>query len=224
MTSSDTGLVGRLMELPIFEAEWVLWLLFALSLLSVAVMLERAWFYRSHAVDADALRARLSQLLSQGDMAAASRFLQGYDSLETNTVLFGLREHHMGADSVQDLVEGATATETERYQARLGFLATVGSNAPFIGLFGTVLGIIQAFSQLQYDLTSAGPGLMGAISEALVATGVGLFVAIPAVIAYNWFGGQVQSRLASSQLLARTLLSHLKAEHANGRQSLPVER
>ncbi len=216
MQESSTGLVGALLELPIFEAEWVLWLLIILSLASVAIMLERVIFYRRHAVDVDAIREQLDALLEADQMEDAVLLLRGHDSLETNVVLFGLREHHRGADAVQDLLAGAAAREEQRYNARLGFLATVGSNAPFIGLFGTVLGIIRAFAELGYDLGGAGAGLMGAISEALVATGVGLFVAIPAVIAYNWLLRHVESRVAHGALLSKTLLSHLKSETAPG--------
>ncbi len=72
-------------------------------------------------------------------------------------------------------------------QSRLGVLATFGNNAPFIGLFGTVLGVISAFHSLSGDNALGVATIMGGISEALVATATGLFVAIPSVIAYNYF-------------------------------------
>ncbi len=72
-------------------------------------------------------------------------------------------------------------------ERNLTMLASIGSNAPFIGLFGTVLGIIRAFHELSGDLTGGADVVMGAISEALVATAVGIFVAIPALWAYNGF-------------------------------------
>lgn len=208
----ETNLVKTLLALPIFEAEWVLWLLIGLSVVSIAIVIERTIFYRKRVIDPHAVRQKLNDYLSAGDAEGAATYLQTFDSLETNVVLFGLREYKRGADAVQDLLEGAEAQESVRYQERLNFLATVGANAPFIGLFGTVLGVIKAFAELGQDLSNAGSGLMGAISEALVATGVGLFVAIPAVIAYNWFGRTVQSRAASGALLSKTLLAHLKSD------------
>lgn len=208
---SDTGLIKTLLDLPIFEAEWVLWLLLGLSLVSVVVMLERIWFFHTHRVNTTQLRVQLEQLLDRGDFKAAARELERHDSLETNVVLFGLRQYSKGADAVEDLLAGAEALELQRYQRRLGFLATIGSNAPFIGLFGTVLGVIKAFADLGADFGAAGGELMHGISEALVATGVGLLVAIPAVIAYNTFAARVKKLTANTDALSRTLLAALKA-------------
>lgn len=221
MTESpeSSGLVGFLLDLPIFEAEWVLWLLIGLSLISVAVMVERFLFYSKHKVDAPAIRNKFESLLDKGDYKAAADFLQKFDSLETNITLFGLRQYTKGPDAVEDLIAGAEASERLRYEQRLNFLATLGSNAPFIGLFGTVLGVIKAFGELGSDLSAAGGGLMEGISEALVATGVGLLVAIPAVIAYNVFNAKVDTLSANSELLSRTLLAQLKSEEVTGEEA-----
>lgn len=209
------GLVNKLLELPIFEAEWVLWLLIALSIISVGVMVERFLFYRKHAVDAEVVRAELTKRLDRGDYRGATEYLARYDSLETNVVRYGLREFEKGADSVEALLEGAEAHERQRYNKRLGFLATLGSNAPFIGLFGTVLGVIKAFGELGDDMSNISSGLMDGIAEALVATGVGLMVAIPAVIAYNVFVAKVNGLSANTALLTRTLIANLKADPAS---------
>ncbi len=80
-------------------------------------------------------------------------------------------------------------------EKRLGILATFGNNAPFIGLFGTVLGIIKAFHDLGTSTEFGVRVVMQGISEALVATAMGLFVAIPAVIAYNYFVRKVKTIL-----------------------------
>jgi len=205
------GLVGTLVALPIFRAEWVLYLLFVLSILSVAVMVERWLFFRKHEVDSDAIRERLNALLESGDYESAAEYLAQFDSLETNVVLFGLREHQRGPDAVEDLMSGAESRERLRYSRRLSFLATVGSNAPFIGLFGTVLGIIRAFRDLSVDLANASGSVMVGISEALVATAVGLLVAIPAVVAYNAFTGRVKHIAGRGVLLSKTLSSQLKS-------------
>src|SRR5262245_2104367 len=105
--NAPTGLIPTLLSLPIFRAEWVLWLLFVLSLASVAVMVERALFYRAHAIDAEAVRAKLANLLAQGNFQGAAELLEGYDSLETNVVLFGLRDYARGPESVEDLLAAA---------------------------------------------------------------------------------------------------------------------
>ena len=208
---ANQGLVPALMELPIFEAEWVLWLLIALSIASVAVMAERFVFYRKRAIDVDAVRAKLSRFLAKGDLMGAATFLEKFDSLETNTVLFGLRDYARGPDAVEDLLAAAARKEKSRYEKRLSFLATVASNAPFIGLFGTVLGIIRAFKDLSNNMAEASGAVMGGIAESLIATAVGLLVAIPAVVAYNMLKGKVKNITDDGNLMTATLLASLKS-------------
>jgi biopolymer transport protein ExbB len=204
-------LVQGLLNLPLFHAEWVLWLLLALSVASIAVMGERGWFYRRHRLDITAVRRDFGAALAAGNYEGAGKVLTAFDTLETNVALFGLREHHAGPDSVEDLVVGATQEEKERYDERLGFLATVASIAPFVGLFGTVLGIIRAFKDLSGNLQQAGASTMAGIAEALVTTAVGLLVAIPALVMFNVFKRRVKIATNNAQLLSRILLAHLKA-------------
>ena len=211
MPAESHGLTNALLSLPIFQAEWVLWVLIALSLTSVAVMVERFLFFRRHSVDCSEVRETLSRLLADGNLQKAAEFLGKYDSLETNTVLFGLRDYAKGPDSVQDLLQAAARKEKARYEQRLSFLATVASNAPFIGLFGTVLGIIRAFKDLSTNMAEASTAVMAGIAEALIATAVGLLVAIPAVVAFNMLKGRVKQITDDGNLLASTLLAFLKS-------------
>jgi biopolymer transport protein ExbB len=98
-----------------------------------------------------------------------------------------------------------------RSERNLAFLGTLGNNAPFIGLLGTVIGIIGAFKQLDASGGQLTTGLMAAIGEALVATAVGILVALPAVAAYNAFQRAIAVRLSGGDLLGRELLAHLHA-------------
>ena len=214
MTNSSNTMISSLLNLPIFQAEWVLWLLFGLSAVSVAIIIERLVFYKRHSVNINSVRSSLEALLKKEDFDGAARLLSEHDSLATNVVLYGLRSHEMGADSVEDLLEGAARTETARYEKRLGVLATVASNAPFIGLFGTVLGIIRAFNDLSGNMNEASNAVMAGIAEALIATAVGLLVAIPAVVAFNAFKAKVKKFSDGAGLLAATLTSTLKAVYA----------
>lgn len=211
MEHTNGGIVGLLLDLPVFEAQWVLYLLIILSLVSVSVMIERVIFYARHTTDIYALRQDFAKLLEAGDYHATTSLLSQRDTLETNVVLFGLRDHAKGPEAVEDLMEGALSKERQRYDRALPFLATIGNNAPFIGLFGTVLGIIKAFSDLAGNMAEASGAVMAGISEALVATAIGLVVAIPAVIAYNVFTVHVKKQTGNANLLARTLLAQLKA-------------
>jgi biopolymer transport protein ExbB len=209
--NETSTLVQTLLDLPVFESEWVLWLLLGLSLASIAIIVERVVFYRRHAVNADGVRVELARSLDKGDFQAAAAVLRRHDSLETNAVLAGLLAYDKGPESVEDLISGALGRERSRYERRLGFLATLASNAPYIGLFGTVLGIIRAFRDLSTNMAEASGAVMAGIAEALLATAVGLLVAIPAVIAYNVFKSRVKEATTGCEMLARVLLSNLKA-------------
>ncbi|PWU17047.1 MAG: MotA/TolQ/ExbB proton channel family protein [Bdellovibrio sp.] len=107
--------------------------------------------------------------------------------------------------SVRSLIS-LRKTEVEK---NLTVLATLGANAPFIGLFGTVLGIIQAFGALGAD-QNTGASVMSAISEALIATAVGLFVAIPAVMAFNFFSRGLRVLLNNCEALRDRYIANLK--------------
>ncbi|HLK92250.1 MAG TPA: MotA/TolQ/ExbB proton channel family protein [Polyangia bacterium] len=212
MHATTSTFVHRLLEWPLFQSEWVFWLLFALSASSVAVILERAIFFRRHAPEPSRFTATVEAAIGRGDYEAAARALTGRRSLEARVLLAGLCACDQGPDAVEELLAGALGAERARFEARLAFLATLASNAPYIGLFGTVLGIVRAFRNLGADLAEAHAGVMTALAEALVATAIGLLVAIPAVVAFNAFKNAVKVRTTRAETLSRTLLSRLKGE------------
>ena len=135
-------------------------------------------------------------------------------------VIAGIVEAPMGSEAAEEAMLGASALQKLKLEKRLTFLGTLGNNAPFIGLLGTVIGIVGAFDELgkQKGATMAAAAssvapeaVMTNISEALVATAVGLLVAIPAVAAFNWFQRIVRATLANTEALSHVLLAHLKA-------------
>src|SRR5690606_25987868 len=123
------------------------------------------------------------------------------------------------------------ALERSRLEKRLAFLATLGNNAPFLGLLGTVIGIILAFEELGHGAPGHGSGsaasegasqaVMGAIAEALVATAVGLVVALPAVAAYNYLQRRVTTLIEGSEVLSRLVLAY--TSDAAGHRGAPPE-
>jgi len=199
-----------------------MWLMIGLSVISVAIMLERAWFYFSLRDDIAKLAEKLRKTLRDDDFDEARKLLESSPSAEAAVVSAGLAEADRGARSADEAMKGATALQRLRLERRLAFLGTVGNNAPFIGLFGTVIGVIQAFEALGKEdkvsaAVTAAAGMapqqvMAAIAEALVATAIGLAVAIPAVAAYNIFMRKTKSILANTEALTRVLLSHLVAQ------------
>ncbi|MEM6732133.1 MAG: MotA/TolQ/ExbB proton channel family protein, partial [Myxococcota bacterium] len=206
------NLVEHLMGLPLFESAWVLWLLIAMSVLSIGIVVERLVFFFRHRVDGELLVFNLDQKLGELDFDGAAKMLAKHDSFESNVALNGLRHFERGPEAVQELLTRGERKERGRFARFLPGLATIGSTAPFIGLFGTVLGIIRAFQDMSMDMAGGASTVMGGISEALIATAIGLLVAIPALIAYNAFSSALKNRQATADQLARTLLSHLKSD------------
>ena len=204
------------LQFALIGAEWVMWVLVGLSFISGLIMIDRGFFYGRRSMPIDEIRLKLAELLEANDFKAAGELLKGNDSMEARVVLFGLRHYERGAEAVEDLMTGALSTEKNRYERGLAVLGTIGNNAPFIGLFGTVLGIIGAFANLAVGNEEAAREVMAAISEALVATGVGLLVAIPAVIAFNIFRSRMKKSVAQTDLLGRTLLSYLRGGRDGG--------
>lgn len=179
-------IVDRLLRVALAGSTWVLWLLLALSVFSFAAMLERWLFFRRHKDDFDALRSRVSRHLVNDDFDGARAVLEKSPSIEARVVREALAWRRGGPEAVADAVESELGVAKKELERGTNLLGTLGNNAPFVGLFGTVLGVIEAFHQLSGGPAKAAMGnVMSGIAEALVATGVGLFVALPAVVAYN---------------------------------------
>ena len=192
-------------------AEWVMYALATLSVASVAVILERALFFSRYGRSrADAL----APLLAAGRLETARALVQGRVGLEAEVVRAAIDAAPGGAASVAELVASTIRRERPAYERGLGFLGTLGSNAPFLGLFGTVVGIIKAFADLGVGAAkgAGATAVMAGLSEALVATAVGIFVAIPAVVAFNAFGRRLRGVITRAEALAHALASHLQKE------------
>ncbi|MGD0675426.1 MAG: MotA/TolQ/ExbB proton channel family protein [Polyangiaceae bacterium] len=214
---------------------WILVLMLVLSIISLAIMLERAWLYWSLRDDIEALMRDLGRLLRGGDLEGARQRLEASRSAEAAVVVAGLVEADHGVDAAQEAMDGASALQRLKLEKRLAFLGTLGNNAPFIGLLGTVIGIVAAFDELsKVKMAAAGQStqlapeaVMARISEALVATAIGILIAIPAVAAFNAFQRVVRGTVANTEALGHMLLAHLKAIPAvapSGAQTTVVDR
>ncbi len=204
-----------------FGAAWVMWLMLVLSVVSVAIILERAWFFWALRDDLVVLAKELRSSLDDSIEAARKR-MDASPSVEAAVVGAGLAMAERGPAAAEEAMGGALALQRMKLERRLAYLGTLGNNAPFIGLFGTVIGVVGAFAALgdaaktplaQAASQSLAPEtVMKSIAEALVATAVGLMVAIPAVAANNYFQRLIKSTLANTDALSRILLAHLKSE------------
>jgi biopolymer transport protein ExbB len=203
--------------------DWVLWLLGGLSVASVAVALERLWWLRGHDCDPAAVGAELDRRLAAGEFVEASAWLEGTPAVAARVAAAGLRLAHLGPAAAEKGMAGALALQRGILERRLAYLGTLGNNAPFIGLLGTVIGVIQAFDELGHGAPGHGGGpaaadqvasqaVMSGIAEALVATAVGIAVALPAVMAYNYLQRRVADIAAGAEALSNVVLSYLLAD------------
>ena len=170
----------------------VLYLLLGLCLMSLYMIIDR-YFYLKQLVNKSSLfKKEVTPLIQSANFEALKRIaLQ--DGLPNQTLKLALdhcrskKNPHLSA-----LIESIKNLHKPAFEKYLGFLATVGSNAPYIGLFGTVLGIMKSFNDMGQSTGQGQGSVMAGISSALIATAAGLLAAIPAVLAYNFFQKQVK--------------------------------
>lgn len=191
-------------------AGWVLWLLVALSIVGLAIVLERVYFFATTRGDFAALRTAVLSSLRKGDVAAALKHLKASPSVEAKIVGAGVAAAEEGPDAVEELMAGESAQAKIQMERNLAFLGTVGNNAPFVGLLGTVIGIIRAFVALKEGAGQVTDQLYQEVGEALVATAIGILVAIPAVAFFNLLGRIVRTRLSQADTLGHDVLAYLR--------------
>ena len=211
-------LTHEILKVTNFGAEFVLWLLIALFALEIAIMIERIIFYKKYQLNLTEFNKSYKSLLFDNKIDELKKELEKNITFESHALLEGLNVIDRGPASVEEAIEAAKGENRIALEKNLTILGTLGSNTPFIGLFGTVVGIIKAFKDLAAasqggDMLKNGQGtVMAGISEALVATGVGLLVAIPAVIAFNYFMRRVKVINHNTNILTSVLMSYLKTD------------
>jgi len=206
-------LAEKMFAFALLGSEWVLWVLVAMSGLCIAIAIERLLFLRQQNTPMEPLQQALTKYLGGGQHKEFTTSLASLKGLEANILQAGLEAHEKGGStSAEDTIAGHIVFEKNRLDRGLIIIGTTGSNAPFIGLFGTVLGIIKAFNDLTLKSEEAAASVMAGISEALVATAIGLLVAIPAVILYNYFKQKNKTKMANLQSMSHLMLSRMKEE------------
>jgi len=207
---SGLNLIQLFTKLAGLGAEWVMWLLLAMAAVVIIIACERLYLFLSTRVDVTGTARNLIRFLDIGDIEKARELVKSGKAMEERVVADALSMYERGAASVEEVAAASMIRERQRYESKLSYLGTVGSNGPFIGLLGTVIGVILSFSELGRNpkggLEVVGPG----ISEALVATAVGLLVAIPSVISFNYFKAMLKSRLNNTDFLLRLVVAQLK--------------
>ena len=190
---------------------WVIYLLFLLSILALAVIIERSVLInRQSRYQADVLPS-LQEKLDEGPPSVVLKSLRS-DSIPYRVAKELIDHASKGNLSLERHLEARLSLEKRSLEKRMVILGTLGNNAPFIGLLGTVLGVIRAFHDLG---ASAGQGpevVMQGISEALVATAVGILVALPCVAFYNFLQKRIKDALVDADRFGKQLIAILEAE------------
>ncbi|MCU1283211.1 MAG: MotA/TolQ/ExbB proton channel family protein [bacterium] len=206
-------LVQKLLSIAQVSGQAVLYILLALSVVSIGIILERLVYFARRKIDAAAVGRKIVDYLREGDVDGARGYLSTLPGVEAEVLRDGLSWYADGPDAVAEVLAGGAKERRKGYESGLLFLGTLGNNAPFVGLFGTVLGIVTAFKELAGAAgNSAGMNnVMSGIAEALVATAVGILVALPAVIAYNAFQKKSQDLEENVMSMGNLVLAQMKS-------------
>ena len=178
--------------------------LIALSFFSVAVMVDKYRRFRAASRESQAFKPLFAKFVHGGEIQELIDAAQQHQkSHVAQVVSAGLLEYEgvreAGGDPAASLelvtsaLRDSISESLIQLKQGLGFLATIGSTAPFVGLFGTVAGIINAFRNIAATGSGGMSVVSGGIAEALVTTALGIFVAIPAVAAFNYFTGKIEN-------------------------------
>jgi biopolymer transport protein ExbB/TolQ len=192
---------------------FTMYILLFCSFLSVMIILERILYYRRLSrTDRREFMVMIGRSLKSGRIDTARAICQKTKAPFSQVVFSGLELHGRPEKEMSNAMEREITIETSDLERYIGIVGTIGNTAVYIGLFGTVLGIIRAF----HDISVAGAGgmsiVIGGVAEALVCTAAGLAVAIPAVIAYNYFSKRVERFIDDMELCASELLDFIRTE------------
>jgi len=190
---------------------FTMYILLACSVLSLTIIFERIMYYRrrSRIKRADFM-VHIKEAIEKGNIKRALDVCKETDTPFSSVVYSGLNLYGHSEVVISNTMEREVTVETTKLERYTSIVGTIGSTAVYIGLFGTVLGIIRAFR----DISLAGSGginvVINGISEALVCTAVGLCVAVPAVIAYNYFVKRTDAFITDMELCASEIMDSIK--------------
>ncbi|MFA6316760.1 MAG: MotA/TolQ/ExbB proton channel family protein [Elusimicrobiota bacterium] len=189
---------------------WVIWLLVLFSFVSVAVIVERLLVLKRQARYQAAVLPGMEDHIERGERTEILK------RLKPGTVLHAVGREVAarapgGREAMLEGLESRLSLERRRLEKRLLILGTLGNNAPFIGLLGTVLGVIHAFQDLSLSGAHGSAAVMAGLAEALVATAVGILVALPCVAAYNFVEKGIDDLLEDARRFGRRLAWGMEA-------------
>jgi len=212
-------------------AKLVVFVLLIMSIWSIAVMIERYLTFRKAKKESREFAPAVAEALKEGKIEEAIMISEKYTKSHlAKVVVAGLKECQAHASSSEipgDVIdaskrslERAAAITREELKRGTGGLATIGATAPFVGLFGTTLGIINAFAGMSKAEDTGIGAVAGGISEALVTTAFGLFVAVPAVWLFNYFTSRIESFIVEMDNSSSELIDYFLKRRSQSRGNI----
>ncbi len=192
--------------MQVLRSSWVIILMLVLSVVVLAVTIERWFYFARTKLDSDKFLEKIKAYVIDGKYNDAINFCKQSKGTIPIVIREGLEERSLPRDEVAKLMEASQAEQKVNLQRYLNILGTLGNTAPFIGLLGTVLGIIKAFRDLAGSAGGGPEVVMVGIAEALIATAAGLAVAIPAVIIFNYYMDRVKNICVEMDTVAKKVL------------------
>jgi biopolymer transport protein ExbB/TolQ len=196
------------------QGGFTLYLLLFGSLVTVTVCLERTIRMRKATTDTLLFLSKLTRYLNDGRLDEAVTFCERSPSAVAAVASAALAKHGRGKEEIRDTLASAIAIQNHLLTRNLSVLATLATTTPYVGLFGTVLGIIRAFHDISITGSTGAQVVSRGISEALICTAAGLGVAIVAVFAYNFFQNWLTRFELDFEVVSGELLHALSAEGA----------
>jgi len=179
------------------------------SIIALAVGIERLWYLRRKKILIPQIVGVLEQIKSPNDLELARSVCQKYDAPFSRIVLMSLDNRDLPPDELRALIEDEGRQEVRSLERGLVALETVAAVAPLMGLLGTVLGMIKVFDVIQTLGVGQAKALSGGISEALITTATGLFIGIPALIAYTYFSSRSEALILDMEKHVILLLNKI---------------
>ncbi|MFC1501335.1 MotA/TolQ/ExbB proton channel family protein [Elusimicrobiota bacterium] len=190
----------------VIRSSYVMIILLICSVFVFIFALERFWFLHKCSVDADSFMKKLKTQVTNKSYEEAIRMCEQKDKPLFNVIKIGIMNRSLKKEDIEELMESARLIERSRMEKFIQFLGTMGAIAPLMGLYGTVTGLVRAFSDLALS-GSAGPSVVAAgISEALYTTVGGLALAMPTVMLFNYFNGQIRRINTDIEIHSKRLL------------------
>ena len=189
-----------------------MWILLVLSVVAIAIVIERLLFFSSQHSDSKGLLRALGQKIAANDLNGAIKVCQQNKGMLPKILEFGLKRGEKNRADITDALSIALMEHLNSLERNLAIIGTIAVIAPFVGLFGTVLGIIRAFQDIALKGNSTPAVVAAGVSEALITTAAGLFVAVVAVIFFNYFKSRIktfnQDMIVAANQLAEMLHFH----------------